>query len=292
MQEFAHLLAADQIRGEREYQEDSFRITSFHRGDQLSLLLVMADGLGGYTGGARASALAVETFIKHFGEDDGAVGDRLERALMAANQAIANDRAADPGLAHMGSTFLACWLEGDVAHWISVGDCSLYCLRGGELLRLNDDHSMRPVLQGMVDVGRLTAGQMQHDPRRSQLRSALTGERISLIDQSDWPFALQSGDRLLLASDGLEILDEARMAKLLGGLKQPNEAVSALLGAVEVAGVPGQGNASVIVYEHQQGGLDGELAPADAFAAAAQSPSANELPAPKKRGFLRRLFGG
>ena len=241
------LPAGYKIRGGRDYQEDAFLIKSGREGGN-RLLLLLADGMGGHVGGARASELAVATFAAHFEQAEGAITERLRAALEAANTAIAEAVAADPRLSGMGCTVVACLVTGDQAHWISVGDSWLWCLRNGKLTRLNADHSMRPLLENMVELGRMTQAEVEEDPRLGQLRSVVNGEELTLVDQNARPFALQPEDRLLLASDGIEALGAAAIASLAAARADPAASVNALLDAVEDLNRPGQDNTTVVVY--------------------------------------------
>ena len=245
------LPAGYKIRGGRDYQEDAFLIKSGREGgNRLLLLLLLADGMGGHVGGARASELAVATFAAHFEQSEGAISGRLRAALEAVNTAIAEAVAADPRLSGMGCTVVACLVTGDQAHWISVGDSWLWCLRAGRLTRLNADHSMRPLLENMVELGRMTQAEVEEDPRLGQLRSVVNGEELTLVDQNARPFALRPGDRLLLASDGIEALGAAAIASLAAAREEPAASVNALLDAVEDLNRPGQDNTTVVVYRH------------------------------------------
>ena len=243
------LPAGYKIRGGRDYQEDAFLIKSGREGGN-RLLLLLADGMGGHVGGARASELAITTFAVHFEQAEGAISGRLRAPLEAANTAIAEAVAADPRLSGMGCTLVACLVTGDQAHWISVGDSWLWCLRAGKLTRLNADHSMRPLLENMVELGRMTQAEVEEDPRLGQLRSVMNGEELTLVDQNARPFALRPGDRLLLASDGIEALGAAAIASLAAAREEPAASVSALLDAVEDLKRPGQDNTTVVVYRH------------------------------------------
>ena len=56
----------------------------------------------------------------------------------------------------MGATLVAAVVIGSALYWVSVGDSLLWVCRDGRLHRLNADHSMRPVLQDLVELGRMT----------------------------------------------------------------------------------------------------------------------------------------
>ena len=252
----ADLFAGDQIAGAREYQEDDFRIAGFPDGDPdgCDLLLVLADGMGGHRGGARASRLAASTFVDTFRPAAGGVAARLRTSLDAANAEVGRCAAKDRRYAGMGCTLVACVVTDDAAaYWISVGDSPLWRLRGGGdgggMDRLNADHSMRPVLDELVRLGRMTPEEAGGGAAQ-QLRSALTGEDLTLVDEAAAPVRLSIGDRILLASDGLETLAPEEIYRLCGGRRTPGAIVSDLLQAVDAANRPSQDNATAVVYRH------------------------------------------
>ena len=249
MDRIEDLCAGAQIGGARPYQEDDFRFhTEARDGGGADALLVLADGMGGHAGGAEASETAVTCFIERFEEIDGGPAECLRAALRAANETV-GERAARTGT-NMGCTLVGCLIEGDDAHWISVGDSPLWLLDGTELRRLNADHSMRPLLEEEVAAGRMTPAELAADYRVHQLRSAVMGLRLDLVDQNPAPLRLRAGQRLLLASDGLETLEEEEIAAVGAAHEAPRDAAAALLAAVEEREAPHQDNATVLVYRH------------------------------------------
>ena len=255
---FEDLLAGDQIAGTREYQEDDFRIIGFPDGDPdgCDLLLVLADGMGGRPGGGRASRLAVSAFVDTFRRATGGVDDRLCTSLDAADIAVGRAAAEDRRYAGMGCTLVGCVVtDGGAAYWISVGDSPLWRLGGGaagetgEMERLNEDHSMRPVLENLVRLGRMRPEEAQGRAAH-KLRSALTGKSLALVDEGAPPVRLRIGDCIVVASDGLQTLAEEEIRRLCSGQRTSAAMVSDLLEAVEAAKRPSQDNATVLVYRH------------------------------------------
>ena len=106
---------------------------------------------------------------------------------------------------------------------------------------------MRPVLEDLVRLGRLAPDEVEGAHR---LRSALTGEELTLVDEAAPRVQLGVGDRLLLASDGLETLPPDEIRRLCGGQRTSTAMVSDLLRAVEAANEPSQDNATALVYRH------------------------------------------
>lgn len=233
------------IVGGRANQEDTWLAAPI---GGTSILMVVADGMGGHAGGEQASRIAVDTFAGAFTNGMGSIPQRLESALYEANRAI-GQAATDPALDGMGCTFVGACLEASRLTWVSVGDSPLWLWRRGRLRRLNEDHSMRAILAEDVAAGRISARQAAGDPQRNALFSALMGEEITRIDLPAEGVAVQEGDAVLVASDGLLTLSEGDIAAVVGQAMADagGSVTQTLLQGVEAAALPRQDNCSVVV---------------------------------------------
>ena len=244
--------AGGQIQGKREEQQDSYGWVMEpgvrNAGEQLVLLV--ADGMGGHAGGATASRVVVESFGAAFGQSRGAISERLEDGLRDANWNVAGIARKNSSLGGMGATLVAAHISGQrFLRWISVGDSPMWRFSKGSLLRLNRDHSMTPLLAQLVQLGHLTAEEAATDTRHHRLRSVVMGGDIPLIDLQDDAIELDAGDVLILASDGLETLNENEVATIAKAHGTSSKAlVEALLTAVRGKSMPYQDNATVVVY--------------------------------------------
>jgi protein phosphatase len=239
----AHAIRAD--RGARSYQEDA-AATRPHVG---WLAAVLADGMGGHAGGAVASEVASTAFLDALSANPRDEPPRLAEALDLANAAIAERAAGRPELRGMGCTLIGAKFGPAGLDWISVGDSPLYLVRAGRICRLNEDHSLAPEIDRMAALGRMSWDMARIDPRRHVLRSALMGGEIELIDRSQAPLALEPGDVVILASDGIHTVPEAEIARLVATAEAPDAAAEALITAVAAAGDPHQDNATVVVVQ-------------------------------------------
>lgn len=258
---YRHASRASQ--GVRAYQEDAAAVWPGQsplapRGalpDGIELAAVLADGMGGHAAGDVASTLACGMFLQALGADDHAgeaVTDRLTRALEAANTAIRRKTEANPSLSGMGATLVGLVLSAPgKAEWVSVGDSPLYIWRAGDMVRLNQDHSLAPLLDQMVTEGKMSPEQAQADPRRHYLRSAVTGEELDLVDLADTPLTLHPGDVLIAASDGLLTLEDDDIRRITSAYASEGAGAiaDALLRAVDAAGAAHQDNTTLIVVE-------------------------------------------
>ena len=226
----------------RPINEDQFVI------DEETGLLVVADGMGGHTGGALASRVACERFLEAFaGDEEGSTQARLIGALEAANSAIAERVEADPLLSGMGSPLVGVFFSDLGVEWVSVGDSPLLLYRRGEVALLNEDHSLAPELDQLAAAGVMTEEDARRDPRRHMLRSAVTGEELDLVDVSRHPLAIEPGDYVILASDGLHTLETSEIERIVAAYAEdgPDAVSQALIRAVEAMRDPHQDNTAV-----------------------------------------------
>lgn len=246
-----HLLAASghgagQILGARAEQQDALGFGEAVLADgRRAIVAILADGMGGHEGGALAARVAVSAFARRCASgQDLSFTETLQAALQAANRAIGDETASQPGLRDMGCTLLAVAVDRANLHFISVGDSILWLVREGALGRLNADHSMAPLIEEALARGEITEDQAQY--QRSGLRSALTGRAIPLIDARS--VELRANDALLLASDGILTLSPSQMTAVIAetGAAHPPALVERLLGEVERHAPSDQDNCSIM----------------------------------------------
>ncbi len=237
------LWAADSHVGHvRPNNEDSFYPR--HDGESTNTVLVaVADGMGGHQGGKEASSLAIE-------RSTGAEGSLAER-VSSANAVVFEQARKHPRLAGMGTTLTLAEVHpkgvGTIAH---VGDSRAYRWRRGRLRPLTHDDTF---VQREVDAGRLTPAQARVHPDRNQLDQAVGV--IHDLDIERVSFGFRVGDRLLLCSDGLTgVVGDRRIADLMG-VGAPSDVVSSLIEAALSAG--GLDNITVVVLEAAEADEEG-----------------------------------
>jgi protein phosphatase len=244
--------------GARDYQEDAalvwpgddpFAPAGKGQAQGVALLAILADGMGGHTGGALASRTCCDHFLQSFAAYRGPIGKGLMGALAAANDAIGEKVEANPLLSGMGSTLVGVTFAANGINWVSVGDSPLLLWRRGEIALLNEDHSLAPDLDRLAAAGKISASEAKRDPRRHMLRSAVTGEDIDLVDISRRPLVLEPGDYVVLASDGLQSLDNGEIARIIAayGADGSEAVAAALIRTIDQLREPHQDNATVVV---------------------------------------------
>jgi len=247
-----------QLTGSRPYQEDAVAICQIPDIDPVhggEWLLALADGMGGHAGGDIAGTLATQSFCEIYPTQDRPVDVALRSILETITHRIGERIRQDLSLMEMGTTLIAAVIKASSLHWISVGDSPLWLYRHHVLQRLNEDHSMLPVLKDLVEIGRMTEAELAGDPRKHHLRSVLTDTPPPIVSQCSEPLALQENDLLILASDGVESIEESELAAILKQSwgKPLEEQAERIMERVVRAENPQQDNASLVLSRYQPG---------------------------------------
>ena len=244
-------IASDQIDGARDYQEDAYMVSQL--GDTESgescALVVMADGMGGHAAGNVASNMVIATFNKTFQSNfpTEEIAESLTESLNRSNDQISASVKETPALQGMGCTMVSAYLQDNKLYWVSVGDSHLYLIRDREITKHNADHSYGAYLDNMKEQG--VDIDEQTGMSRNMLMSAMTGEEISSIDVSEEPTELKPGDRIIVASDGLDTIGTGAIIQYSSWSDNAKECVYSLLKAVEDANKTNQDNTTLIVID-------------------------------------------
>jgi serine/threonine protein phosphatase PrpC len=199
--------------GDRKEQQDRVAVLT-HPASENLVLAVLADGMGGHTGGARASQAVIDAVLAVFEKFDPASGqpkDCLRAMILAAHDKVA---AAGQGFQRDPRSTAVLALAGpERIDWAHCGDSRLYLFREGKFVKRTEDHSLVEIL---FQQGKISEDEMLTHPERSRLFSSLGGD--------DRPAIVFGGvddpapdDTVLLGSDGLwTYFDSFELAQLIG----------------------------------------------------------------------------
>jgi protein phosphatase len=173
-------------------------------------LIVVADGMGGYEAGDRASGLVIRTVAEGLtgllaralatpkAPEAGESADAIEKALKQANRVIVQQERTDPKSKGMGATAVVVLAWDDVVQIGHVGDCRVYHQRGPKLTQVTRDQTL---VARMVELGKLTPAEALVHPQRNEVTQAV-GKHTQLLPAA-YPLRLSPGDWLVVACDGL-----------------------------------------------------------------------------------------
>jgi serine/threonine protein phosphatase PrpC len=231
-------------KGDREYQQDQVTLLSHPRVNGC-VLAVVADGMGGRSGGRKASDQVMltarqlfERFSPEFDDPIALLQNLVQEAhLVIKLTAISSEQEPHSTLA----AFLI--LSNGACHWVHAGDSRVYLFHGNQLIQRTLDHSY---VQALVERGELTEEEAAHHPQSNILIGCLGTE-------ADPPMAIYSvdklrpGDSLLACSDGVwHYFTHVELGAVLSGLS-PREATEFLIEKARQRARGGGDNLSLVV---------------------------------------------
>lgn len=232
--------------GRRDYQQDSFGQTAVLR--NTGILAVLADGMGGLSGGERVSQKIVMEALT-FGSTLQAnqVSTALPGMVAGINRAV-NQMLGPKGLYTSGSTVVSALITGNALRWISVGDSRVYLYRDGQLSQLSRDHDLLQDWMPDILEGKRSMAEALRDPNGRKLTSFIGMGELRHVDYNRTPIPLLPGDRVLLMSDGVYgTVSDAEMAAILRDCGSVQLAASHIGQRIMGAALPYQDNYTLIV---------------------------------------------
>lgn len=232
--------------GRRDYQQDSFGQTAVLR--NTGILAVLADGMGGLSGGERVSQKIVMEALT-FGSTLRAnqVPTALPGMVAGINRAV-NQMLGPKGLYTSGSTVVSALITGNALRWISVGDSRVYLYRDGQISQLSRDHDLLQDWMPDILEGKRSMAEALRDPNGRKLTSFIGMGELRHVDYNRTPIPLLPGDRVLLMSDGVYgTVSDAEMAAILRDCGSVQLAASHIGQRIMGAALPYQDNYTLIV---------------------------------------------
>jgi protein phosphatase len=189
----------DSKKGGRKVNQD--RMGYLYTRD--SLLMVVADGMGGHARGEIASEITLQTIAAMFQRlakpmlpDPAAF---LEQSISAAHLELHRYRAENSLPEAPRTTVVACVIQQGLAVWAHAGDSRLYLIRGPKIAARTVDHSR---VHHLVSSGLISDEEAKDHPERNRIYNCV-GAYVAPTVEISPPTALHSGDVVMLCSDGL-----------------------------------------------------------------------------------------
>lgn len=215
-------------------------------------LLLVADGMGGRSGGEVASEVAVETVARYVLHtmpwflqlQDGREPDmevELKAALIRCQKQV-RSAATATGHHQMGTTLTMAYLLWPRMYVVHAGDSRCYLFRDGTAHQVTRDHT---VAQRMVEQGLLSAEKAEGS-RWSHALVECIGGSSGEVHPDVYKATLHPGDTVLLCTDGLsKYVKGPRILELVEESGTAASAARRLVAAANAAG--GDDNVTVVV---------------------------------------------
>ncbi|MBF0565144.1 MAG: serine/threonine-protein phosphatase, partial [Nitrospirae bacterium] len=245
----------EQHIGSRKEQQDYFasfppdmEVVMSDRG----FLVVVADGMGGHSDGAKASVLAVNVFLEEYKAAITRlpVIEALKHSLHKSNKSICDANIKTGYQSDMGSTLVACVLHHDLLYWISIGDSRIYVARDGALQRVNEEHSLRAEMEKKKNLAHAPVDDVPLDSKTKHMLTSYLGiENIKKLDYSKAPLEMKPGDRVLLCTDGLfKALSEKEILECLNMAAPAQKKCEIIIERIARKKIPNQDNTTIVLF--------------------------------------------
>ena len=213
-------------RGDRAYQQDQVEVISHHRVARC-VMAVLADGMGGKSGGRKAAdqvLLTAHQLFERFAPHSESAPALLQQLVLEAHLMIKLTAITSEEEPHstVAAFVIGPQRECDFTH---AGDSRVYHFRGAELMTRSVDHSY---VQRLVAEGQITEEEANNHPQSNLLTGCLG-------THSDPPLShihidrLDIGDTMLACSDGLWHYFTAREIGAIIQALSPREASEMLV---------------------------------------------------------------
>jgi len=187
-------------KGDRDYQQDQVSLLSHHRIPEC-ILGIVADGMGGRSGGRKASdqvMLTAKQLFDRYSPDTDDGPSMLRQIVEEAHIVIKLTAISSEQEPH--STLAAFLINPNgECHWVHTGDSRIYHYHGSKLVYRTVDHSY---VQTLVDKGEISEEEANNHPQSNILMGCLGAEEAPPIAQHYIP-KLQPDDVLMACSDGV-----------------------------------------------------------------------------------------
>lgn len=174
-------------------REESERVKS-NRMNAYGNFFVVADGMGGYAGGATASGIIVSELA--------GANEDIKSCLKGAREKMHDTGREDTNLARMGSVVTGIYIERSGVTVFNVGDSRTYLMQEKLSLITEDDSLVWELYKDEVMTPEERHERLRKHPQKNIVTSALmAGDSIFNYQEKKRP--VKAGDKYLVCSDGL-----------------------------------------------------------------------------------------
>lgn len=184
--------------------------------------------------------IANELTASDLSGDENKIVSQITASMDFANNEIYKKSVNNSENAGMGTTAVIAYINGDLVYIANIGDSRAYLI-DDEITQLTVDHS---IVQKLLESGSITPQEARNHPERNIITRALGTEPME--DCDIYEFKAQTGDKLLLCSDGLtDMLEDFEIKDILSACHASEEAVNTLIKAANGRG--GKDNITAIL---------------------------------------------
>ncbi len=222
--------------GEHLFRDDGFQTIVDLNEEGGKYLVAIADGMGGHNAGEVASEMVLQKMVEKINSletnlTEAELSCWISKWTKDIHLAILTEGQKDIERKGMGTTFIGLlFYEGNL-YYVNVGDSRLYRFRGGMLMQISRDHSLR---------------ELTNNPEISSniITNSFGGDEKIFVNFEVASKKILAGDIFLLCSDGLsDMINDERIERILSN--EGNNLIKELLSKAKENG--GKDNISIIL---------------------------------------------
>ena len=211
-----------------------------------SLLLMVADGMGGHEGGELAAQEMINQMTSIFQSEAMPISNPrafLEKLVLETHEVISRIGIKRKPPIYPRTTGVVCLIQNGMACWAHVGDSRLYLIRNNEILIRTRDHTY---IEDLHQNNVISESEMLTHPMRNYVTQCLGGPNNAPEIAVGEETSIKFDDILLLCSDGLWNATEMNnLVKLLDG-DALEKAIDLMAETAEKESYPKSDNISVV----------------------------------------------
>ena len=235
-------------KGDRDYQQDQVSLMVHHRFPEC-LLGIVADGMGGRSGGRKASdqvMLTARQLFDRYSPDVDDAPSMLKQIVEEAHLVIKLTAISSEQEPHSTLAAFLISPSGECC-WVHTGDSRIYHFHGSKLAYRTRDHSY---VQTLVDKGEISEEDAATHPQSNILMGCLGTEEAPPISHH-FIAQLRPDDVLIACSDGVwHYFSPGEMGSALSMLS-PREATEFLIQKARSRARGGGDNLSLVIVKFE-----------------------------------------
>ena len=236
-------IGAAQYIGTREKQDDSFDICSNEKG----VFAIVADGIGGFMDGDVASRIAVNTYIENYQLSN--ISDNINY-FFNTSAIRANERIRKQfGDKMCGTTVVAAYIKDRKLYYSSIGDSIISVFRNGRLISVNTKQNVESYLEDLYMSGKITREQALGSNKNRRLMNYVGHDGFRMTESMERPVNLRIGDKVLLYSDGVELLTQIEMENILSARCSVQQMAETIMNNIVYKTAKSKDNSTVVILD-------------------------------------------
>jgi serine/threonine protein phosphatase PrpC len=241
-----------------------------------TVLLAVADGMGGHPRGEMAAQILMDTARKSFLTSRKPIANPrvlLSGVMDLAHQEILKFGRNEQPPIEPRTTGVLCLIQENQAYWAHIGDSRLYIMHDGVIALRTDDHSY---VEQLRQQGLISSAQTQTHRFRNYVTRCLGGENNQPYADLGGPHSLVEGDTILLCTDGFwsALPDRPLVETIYKDADNLDECIDQLVSQAETNSQPESDNVTAVSLRFKQKKIN--IAPADISMSLKDNPSAQD----------------